>query len=239
MQKQKTVECKAVVFDLFGTLIGHYSRAANEQFLTDLATLCDVPRSTLVDAWVATRPAAMAGDFDSTEDDMKHLLGRLLCGPVAPSLVDAAVDLTLDLVRGFLRPRSTTLTTLSYLQRQGFLLGLISGCGPEMPELWPHCAISEYIRNPVFSCEVGFNKPDKRIYEACRNQLDVAPVECLYVGDGSCGELSAARRYGMSAVLLRTELDDVYDSVREDVQEWDGMVIDDLIELEEIIRQPN
>ena len=42
----------------------------------------------------------------------------------------------------------------------------------------------------------------------------------------------------MSAILLRTALDDVYDPIREDVQNWDGMAIDDLIELKEIVTKP-
>ncbi len=235
---EEPTEYKAVIFDLFGTLIDHYSRMKDEKFLTDLADLADVPRNALLEVWKATGPAAVTGGFNSTEDDMRYVLEHVVDGPVSSSQVSAAVNMKLDLVRGFLQsPRATALDTLAHLKDMSFLLGLISGCAPDVPELWSQCPFRAFITDPVFSCEVGFNKPDRRIYEICCERLNVAPEECLYVADGSGGELSAARSYGMTAVLLRTPLDDVYDPIREDVQKWDGLEVNELIEIEGIAEQ--
>ena len=229
---------KAVIFDLFGTLIDHYSRTKAEQFLTDLAELADAPRSALVEVWKATGPTALTGGFDSIEEDMRCVLGRVVDGPVSSYQVSAAVKMKLDLVRGFLQAhRPTSLETLACLKDMGFIIGLISGCGPDVPELWSGLPFSGYITDPVFSCEVGINKPDIRIYELCCKRLGVPPEECIYIADGSGGELSAARKYGMTAILLKTPLDDVYDPIREDVQKWDGLKINELIEIKQIVKQ--
>lgn len=97
--------------------------------------------------------------------------------------------------------------------------------------MWSEYPFAAYIRDPGSSCEAGLNNPDRRVYELCCQRLDVAPEECLYVADGSGGELSTARDCGMTAVLLKTPLDDVYDPLREDVQKWDGLAINELIEI--------
>ena len=45
-------------------------------------------------------------------------------------------------------------------------------------------------------------KPDPALYTAICARLDVAPADCLYVGDGGGRELSGAVRAGMTAVQL-------------------------------------
>ena len=55
----------------------------------------------------------------------------------------------------------------------------------------------------VFSFVTGHRKPDPATYEACCAALDVAPQECLYVGDGGSDELAGAARVGMTPVHLQ------------------------------------
>ena len=35
----------------------------------------------------------------------------------------------------------------------------------------------------IYSCEIGINKPDIRIYEFCLRSLDISAQECLFVDD--------------------------------------------------------
>ena len=55
----------------------------------------------------------------------------------------------------------------------------------------------------MFSCSVGFSKPDPRIYAVAAGELGVEPADCLFVGDGANDELPGAERAGMTAVQLR------------------------------------
>ena len=55
----------------------------------------------------------------------------------------------------------------------------------------------------IFSCEVGVNKPDPRIYEDCLHRLEIAPQECLFVDD-SAANVTGARQAGMHAIRFRS-----------------------------------
>jgi putative hydrolase of the HAD superfamily len=51
----------------------------------------------------------------------------------------------------------------------------------------------------VFSCELGVNKPDPAIYQACARQLGLQASECLFVDD-SAKNAQGAREVGMAAI---------------------------------------
>ena len=55
----------------------------------------------------------------------------------------------------------------------------------------------------VFSFELGVNKPDKRIYQACLQKLLVSANQCLFVDD-SVENVIAARETGMNAMHFTT-----------------------------------
>ena len=124
--------CKAVVFDLFGTLVSHYSLSSNERFLTELGLLLGVARDDLVRVWEATGADGLTGKFKTLEEEMRYVCGSL--GVEASSdLIGNAGDLWLDLIRELLTPRRNALKILTYLQQERFSLGLISVCGPDTP----------------------------------------------------------------------------------------------------------
>ncbi len=55
----------------------------------------------------------------------------------------------------------------------------------------------------VFSCEIGTNKPDRRIYEACLRLLDLSPQECLFVDDSE-KNVSGAIKSGMHGLHFKS-----------------------------------
>ncbi len=55
----------------------------------------------------------------------------------------------------------------------------------------------------VFSFELGVNKPDRRIYQACLQKLAVSADECLFVDD-SVENVMAAVLVGMNAIHFTT-----------------------------------
>ena len=59
----------------------------------------------------------------------------------------------------------------------------------------------------MLSFDAGLAKPNPRIYEFAVRGLGVRAERCLYVGDGSDGELSGAAGVGMTAVLIRAPYD--------------------------------
>ena len=64
----------------------------------------------------------------------------------------------------------------------------------------------EWLRNfdeQIYSCEIGINKPDIRIYEACLSSLDIAAQECLFVDDSEENVLGAMKS-GMHVIHFKT-----------------------------------
>lgn len=55
----------------------------------------------------------------------------------------------------------------------------------------------------IFSCDLGINKPDKRIYEACLNKLDLPPYECLFVDD-SASNIKGALEAGINTIHFKS-----------------------------------
>lgn len=64
------------------------------------------------------------------------------------------------------------------------------------------CGIFPLIDILVISEEAGFNKPDKRIFQAALAQADADPAESLYVGDSWNVDILPASSCGMKAVWL-------------------------------------
>jgi len=95
------------------------------------------------------------------------------------------------------------LKTLNALREAGLRLCLISNADAIDKKYWPESALYPYFDEAVFSCDVGFLKPDREIYEAAMDRMGVSPEDCLFVGDGGSDELSGASRAGIRTV--RTE----------------------------------
>ena len=111
------------------------------------------------------------------------------------------------------------------LKQAGYKIGLISDCSSEVPILWPNTPFFSLVDAPIFSCAVGFTKPDPRIYRIVCNRLAVVPQDCLYIGDGGSYELTGASQIGMHTLLIRVPYEDGYDFYRTDAKKWEGPVI--------------
>jgi putative hydrolase of the HAD superfamily len=80
---------------------------------------------------------------------------------------------------------------------------MISACSQDVPDVWDRTPLGGLFDSTIFSCSVGFSKPDRRIYELAADELGVETSDCLFVGDGANDELPGAERAGMTALQLR------------------------------------
>ncbi len=54
----------------------------------------------------------------------------------------------------------------------------------------------------LFSSDVGYKKPDSRIFMAIASNFDLAPHEILYVGDSFENDLNPSSALGMKAMHI-------------------------------------
>ncbi len=104
-------------------------------------------------------------------------------------------------------------------------LALVSGCMEPAPRQWMSSPLVPYFDVTVFSCEVGLMKPDPAIYLLASDGLGVSPEACLYIGDGSFGELHGAEDAGMTAALFRRPDQDPGVHRPGERDDWTGEVI--------------
>ena len=224
------MQCKAVIFDLFGTLIDNYSLQEHKRVLSEMAAALCAPHDEFVRLWLTSFDQRATGVYATTQANIEHVCRVLGLRP-QPGQVAAAAEVRLDFTWRHLVPRSGALETLARFRSAGHKIGLISDCSSEVPTLWKDTPFAPLVDVPVFSCAVGMKKPDPLIYRLACERLAVAPQDCLYVGDGSSRELTGAAEVGTHPVLIRVPHEDGQDAHRLDPEEWQGPTISELAEV--------
>jgi len=83
--------------------------------------------------------------------------------------------------------------------RPAIKVGLISNAWSELRVWIEEQNFADAFDNMVISAEVGFAKPDPRIYQAALQNLQVLPAESVFLDDMS-RNVEAARKIGMYAI---------------------------------------
>jgi putative hydrolase of the HAD superfamily len=224
------VKYRAVIFDLFGTLIDNFTHSAHEAVLREMAAALGVSGDAFVRGWLGSYELRNRGAFASTEGNVAYVLGTMGTSAELEAVTRAA-GLRREFTRSCLVPREEAVPTLTALKERGLKLGLVSDCAVEVPRLWESTPFAPLFGAAIFSCVVKTKKPDPAIYLMACEGLGVAPQECLYVGDGSSRELSGAAAVGMHPVLIRAPHEQHQDTFRVDQEEWEGEVIASLSEV--------
>lgn len=219
---------RAVIFDLFGTLIDNFSASEYAGILEQMARLVGAPVRDFAGQWRKTVGERMAGRFPTVEAGIADVCAALGLR-AEESQVAAAAGVRVEFTRRGLTPRDGALRLLTELRASGRKVGLVTNCTMEVPILWGETPFAALVDEAVFSCVARAAKPDPRIYETACERLAVAPGECLYVGDGANRELRAAAEIGMEPVLLRVPYDDPREWDRVEAAEWEGATVSTLM----------
>lgn len=199
-KRRKHMKYKAVIFDLFETLItewGHkkYTKA---EMCADLG----IEKEKFDFFWDEKEEARYLGDI-SFEDSILHVCER--CGKaVDDSVISAFIDKrvkTKSACFEYVNPDVYML--LERLRAMGLKTAIISNCSPEEVTVLKESGIYKYFDEVILSCDVHMKKPDSCIYEEAARRLGVAPGECIFVGDGGSDELPGAKAAGMTAIQAK------------------------------------
>lgn len=194
------MDTKAVVFDLFGTLIDDRPPADQRAFLDATAQQLGCDADRFRELWHTTDVARYTGPIDQ--------VFASVCSELGVTDYAAAIEARRERMRGMLVPRPDAIATLEELRRRGFKLGMISNATSEMSALWAESLFAPHFDAVLFSADEQMMKPDPRLYERMAELLGVAPSECVFVGDGAYRELQGAEAVGMTAVWIRAPYDE-------------------------------
>jgi putative hydrolase of the HAD superfamily len=226
---------KAVIFDLFGTLVDDFASSVGQTHMEFVGAL-DVPPEPFMRLWRETTDMRVSGAFQTVEGSIEYVCNSL-AAPVSAEQLRRAVEIRLQLIRQTLRPKSDALETLATLKQQGYKIGLLSNCSIEIPLLWPETAFAELFDSLIFSSWERLKKPDAAIYHLACERLGVAPDQCLYIADGENYELAAAAKVGLRTALVRNPEQDVSRELHREAREWQGDAIAGLAEALHLLKR--
>jgi putative hydrolase of the HAD superfamily len=221
---------KAVIFDLFGTLVDDFATSVGRQTYSELAEALEIPYEQFMPLWRETSQMRTGGAFQTVEASIEHVC-EIMGVRVAPEQMKKAVEIRLQQTRRALEPRPDAVPTLAHLKKEAYKIGLLSNCSVEIPILWPETAFTDLIDSTIFSSRERLKKPDPRIYHLACERLGVKPEQCVYIADGENYELTAAAKVGLHPVLIRNPLRDNGSELLREAREWDGDVISSLSEI--------
>lgn len=80
-------------------------------------------------------------------------------------------------------------------------LYLISNIATPYKECFYNLGLDKWIKDPIFSCDVGFSKPDPQIYDIAIKKSGLRPNQLIMIGDSVKSDYEGALNCGIKAIL--------------------------------------
>lgn len=205
---------RAVLFDLFGTLVTYHAgdRRRDLDFGPATAVLREAGMSVTESEW----HYVWARAFDINEQRVQgtgvefalEAVWDTFCNSmsIAPSL--ATTSAFLEAYRGCWKAgvdlMPGAVEVLDRLRSQDYLLSLVSNTHDArlVEDVLTDHGLNEYFSRPVTSIEIGFRKPRREILEFALRDIGVTSSEAVFVGDTYEIDIIGAASIGMPCVLL-------------------------------------
>ncbi len=196
---------KAIIFDLYETLISEYVPVwkLQQTVIECLGLQVDAFRPV----WYRLQRARFIGEIPDYATALR-LICRELDHEPDEALLTQLQEERLALKRGpFMTVDPQIIGMLTELAQRNLEIGVLSNAAPEEVAAWPESPLASLIHTTVFSCDVGMVKPDAAIYELACARLGAEPQEALFVGDGGSDELNGAALAGLMPLWATWFLD--------------------------------
>jgi len=95
-----------------------------------------------------------------------------------------------------------TLPALAALRSAGLRLAVVSNWDERLERVLDGLGLARFLDAVVYSSAIGYEKPDRRIFEAALDRLGLAPAEAAHAGDRPREDVEGALALGMTAVLV-------------------------------------
>lgn len=198
-----------VFFDIDGTLVDYkYAEKAGAiEFYRKHAEVFKFVEEDFIKVWsdLAQKHFKRYLSKELSFSDQRRCRIKELFGAVGMELTnqeaDSEFDAYLSYYRTKFKPFDDVIPCLSQLQ--GSQLGVISnGDHQHQIDKLKRVGLIDYFSIVVTSGEVGYTKPDKRIFIESCNRVSEVPSECYYVGDDFGIDVLGSNATGMKGIWL-------------------------------------
>lgn len=220
---------KAVIFDLFHTL------TAIELTRDDFRPLTHQVLRVSKEAWDDQLQKRSRERLTGEKKDALAIVGDM-AHAIDPSIphdvIRAATENRIArFAAALIQIPEESRSVLQALKSRGKRIGLISNADVMEVAAWHQCPIAHLFDSAVFSCLVGYIKPQAEIYKLCLRELGVAPKESLFVGDGGSNEMEGARSLGITTVMITGIINEIWPARIPEGRRHADFVIERLSEL--------
>ena len=187
-------EIEAVVFDFGGVL----TLQPLDSHLENLRALCRLDRSTF-----AVQYKRQRGDYDRGTIDSREYWSRVMDSGgmhVDPGILRSLFE---EDVAGWTRVNEPVLNWAWQLQEAGVRTGILSNMPRDiLQSIEPRFRWFDRFEVKIFSCDIGINKPEAEIYQACLDALRLEAGKVLFLDDVP-ENVKGAEQAGFRTVLFR------------------------------------
>jgi putative hydrolase of the HAD superfamily len=169
----------------------------------DLARVLDTIRTTSQWYW---------GDPDRHRDGRLELeaarrevvrLALLELGIANPGLATSIGDSYSRYRYAGMEPLPDAIDTVRWLKASGCALALLTnGAGPAQRKKISRFGLTELFDTILVEGEVGFGKPDPRVYALALSRLNLAPLDAWMVGDNLEWDVAAPQKLGLFSIWI-------------------------------------
>lgn len=205
---------KAIIFDLDDTLYDYetINRIATEKLSAFTCKKFGVTEAEFNEAflWAKKQTKSLLGETAASHNRMLYCqktLERLGKNPVdgALGMYDCYWDCMLDTMQ----LRDGTLALLAKLKADKVKIALCTDLTAHIQHRKiQRLGLTAYIDVLVTSEEASVEKPNKKIYELVLQKLNLAPADCLFVGDSQKKDEAGPRTVGMHSIRF-TNMNDL------------------------------
>jgi putative hydrolase of the HAD superfamily len=204
----------AVLFDLGNTLVSYYELP---DFPAILSAGIEATASSLVAHGILLPSSDQLTERVQAENHeaadycvrpLEQRLGRIFgLGDIEAAVAAAMCHAFMGPIFAIAKLYNDTLPTLHELRSRGIRTAIVSNSPWGSPaSLWQdelaRHGILPLVDAAIFCGDVGWRKPDARIFHHTTQQLGVTADRCLFVGDDPRWDIVGPRGVGMEAVLI-------------------------------------
>jgi len=177
---------KAVIFDLYGTLVSVKNKTNPYKILFDAAVANKDDRIVEL---------VLSRSFLKTADQEMSISGG-----VSDKQEEFNNKLKVEIDSTKVYPE--TIELLQKLKDLNYVVGVISNSSTPYKEPFYRLGLDVLTDHNIFSCDVGCMKPSREIYELMQKKIAVDFKEIIMVGDSLRCDVLGPKAVGMNSILL-------------------------------------
>ena len=206
---------EAIIFDLDGTLVGQEKSGSIvlKQFYQEIKNRFNyLKEKEFIDIWFKVGKRNLneflIGKITFEEKIVAQIqeLFKSLNRKLSKKEAKALYEKLSPVYKKNLMLYSDVIPCLDLLRKEKYHLGIITNGHPmDQREKLLKFNIDNYFSPIIISGEIGYAKPDQRIFIHCAKKLNLLPQEIIYVGDLIEMDVIGANNAGMKGVWLNRE----------------------------------